>query len=57
MEYFLGNFKSNVSWEEIWKEAKEETKKNAASSKCLDAVSGSTYQCRQTPVSPIDTGN
>jgi hypothetical protein len=57
LEYFLGNFKSNVSWEQIWKSAKEETAKKAADSDCFSQKTNSIYKCRQTPVSPIDRNN
>lgn len=57
LEYYLGNFKSNVTWEQIWKSAKEETVKKAADSDCFSQKTNSTYKCRQTPVSPMDRGN
>lgn len=57
LEYHLGNFKSNVTWEDIWKVAKEETIKKAVNSDCFSRQTNTTYKCRQTPVSPIDRGN
>jgi hypothetical protein len=57
LEYYLGNFKSNVTWEDIWKVAKEETIKKAVNSDCFSRQTNTTYKCRQTPVSPIDRGN
>jgi Caspase domain len=57
LEYYLGNFKSNVTWEDIWKVAKEETIKKAVNSDCFSRQTNTTYKCRQTPVSPIDKGN
>lgn len=57
LEYYLGNFKSNITWDQIWRVAKEETEKKAANLKCLHPVNGTIYQCRQTPVSPVDKGN
>jgi hypothetical protein len=57
LEYYLGNFKSNVTWEDIWKVAKEETVKKAINSDCFSRTTNTTYKCRQTPVSPIDRRN
>ncbi len=57
LEYYLGNFKTNVSWDDIWKVAKEETSKKALNSDCFSRQTNTTYKCRQTPVSPIDRRN
>ncbi len=57
LEYHLGNFKSNVTWEQIWKVAKDETVKKALNSDCFSQKTNSIYKCRQTPVSPIDKSN
>jgi hypothetical protein len=57
LEYYLGNFKSHVSWEQIWKDAREQTAKKAALIKCFDAGSNKINSCRQTPLSLLDGKN